>query len=379
MNDDELTGAGTAEGEALMRSARALRAPSHEAVGAYREQGETLVAAVDAAMEKRPDIGALIGDNPLRVMRDNHRNHHKFMLNVFALGRYELLVRTLPWVYRAYGSHGFRNDYFPAVLKAWVEAIAAHLAPGPAGELYLAYRWMLEQHETIERLARSGWPPTDDEVGRVDAEVEQMVGLLTTGDFRACLTHARERVRVAVDIPGYYVRVLQPALVEIGRRWERDELSVAEEHLATGVAGRVMAMLYGKIAKAPKTLGRAVVSCSAGELHEVGARMAADLLELDGWEVTFIGADVPAADLLQLLRGQGPVLLAVSVTMPFNLNLAAELVRSVKGDPELSNIRVAVGGRAVRQLGEEGDLLGADGTARDAVQLVELARRWWNG
>jgi methanogenic corrinoid protein MtbC1 len=213
----------------------------------------------------------------------------------------------------------------------------------------------------------------------LDREVENTVALLTAGDFRGSLHAARKRVHTASEVASYYVDVLQPALVEIGRRWECDEISVAEEHLATGVAGRVMAMLYAHIAEVTPSLGQAVVSCSANEFHEVGGRMAADLLELDGWNVTFLGSDVPPEELFRFLRDSKPFLPAISVTMPFNLDRAAEVINAIKEDPELQSIRVMVGGGAVQQL-ERGDLaLGADGTAVDAIGAVKLARRWWRG
>jgi methanogenic corrinoid protein MtbC1 len=362
-----------------MASAGSLPTIEPAATATYREQEAELVVRVDAAMEERPDIGTLIGDNPLGVMRDNHRNHHRFMLNVFELGRYELLARTLPWVYRAYGSRGFSAEYFPAVIDAWMEAIAERISTERAREILYVYRWIRAQHDRIARLAQSGAFAEPPAAGGDEAEVERTVALLVAGDFRGSLKAARERVNADGDIAGYYVGVLQPALVEIGRRWERNEVSVAEEHLATGVAGRIMAMLYAQIAEVAPTLGRAVVACSANEYHEVGGRMAADLLELDGWEVTYLGANVPTGELLGLLRERKPFLLALSVTMPFNLDRAAQAVRAVKEIPELRPIRVMVGGRAVQQMEEGERVLGADGTAGDAVGMTELARRWWDG
>lgn len=43
---------------------------------------------------------------------------------------------------------------------------------------------------------------------------------------------------------------------------------------------------------------RAVMACAADELHELGARMVADFLQLDGWDVSFLSASVPISSIV---------------------------------------------------------------------------------
>jgi len=90
----------------LIRSLSSLPAISPEAARAYEKAAESLVKRVNKKLEANPGISELIGGNPFDLMRSNHSNHAAFMTTVFKISSYELLARTIPWVYRAYRARG---------------------------------------------------------------------------------------------------------------------------------------------------------------------------------------------------------------------------------------------------------------------------------
>jgi methanogenic corrinoid protein MtbC1 len=170
--------------------------------------------------------------------------------------------------------------------------------------------------------------------------------------------------------------VLDPAMEEVGRRWELDRMTVADEHLATAVAGRVMASTCVSLPRPPAVRGRVLVTTAPGEQHVLGARIVADLLERDGWDVLFLGADTPTGEVVRFARRQRPVFLGVSVALPTNVVAAADLVRAVRDDPVLRGVRVMVGGQAFRRHPELVAKVGGDGYASDAAAAAALARGW---
>jgi methanogenic corrinoid protein MtbC1 len=178
-------------------------------------------------------------------------------------------------------------------------------------------------------------------------------------------------------VPGFYLEVIEPSMVEIGARWERGEISVAQEHLATAISSRVMAALYPRFVLGEQTKGRAVVTTVCEEFHELGAWMVADLLALEGWEVSYLGANTPTGDLLDMLLNLKPDLLALSSAMPFNLDRVQESIQAVRDREELAATRILVGGRIFREMDDLWRLTGADGWARDAQEAVALAGQWW--
>jgi methanogenic corrinoid protein MtbC1 len=122
--------------------------------------------------------------------------------------------------------------------------------------------------------------------------------------------------------------------------------------------------------------GRAVVTTVAEEFHELGAWMVADLLTLDGWDVSYLGPDTPTKDLLDMLARLKPDLLALSSAMPFNLIRVQEVIEATRAGKEMEQIRIMVGGRIFRDMTDLWRIVGADGWAPDAQEARLLAQRW---
>lgn len=189
-----------------------------------------------------------------------------------------------------------------------------------------------------------------------------------------------EAQRIVVDEglgDGFTVDELQAGVIEraqkeIGRLWEQDRISVAEEHLATAISQVVLSQLFLRGRLAPRNGRKVVVACVQGELHDFPARLVADALERAGFEVKFLGSDVPTESLCALVEKEKPALLALSVTMSFNLDQVAAVTRAVRSGGQ--RVTIAVGGHALAETTRSTDELGADFTAVDAATLVRAAR-----
>jgi len=181
--------------------------------------------------------------------------------------------------------------------------------------------------------------------------------------------------RRGLPIPSIYADILHEALYEVGRLWEANRISVTEEHLSTAITQFVMSSLYPHLEMSPHVRGRMVLTGVQGELHQVGANMVADLLEADGWEVLFLGADVPPERVLQAVQEHEAGLLGISVTMLANLPQAAALVALIRSQQGERTPRILLGGGAFAALEQvppelEGCLL-----ARTLPEALELTRR----
>lgn len=363
--------------EQLIEEAKRLPVVNLAAITEYQGKMAELIRHVDGRLAAIPDIAALIGNNPLQVMYDNHRHHAHFMVTVFSIGNYELLARTIPWVYRAYGNHHFRSAYFKLELNGWLEAIDRHCR-GMMTEVVAIYRWMLDRHEAFVAIAQADvelqlpisekWLPLKN----------GFLAALLDGDHYECLRISSEVVASGKDIQDFYLQIIQPAMYEIGMLWERGSISVAQEHLASAIVGRVMATVSMVEGGRREPKGRAVITAAPNEFHEIGAWMVSDLLEQQGWQVKYLGANTPAADLLDLLRTFKPEALLLSVTIPFNIIKAKEVIGAIRAEQELRVLRIAVGGQAFSAAENLWRDTGADGYAVNAIDAVELLGGWLN-
>jgi methanogenic corrinoid protein MtbC1 len=172
------------------------------------------------------------------------------------------------------------------------------------------------------------------------------------------------------------LRMILPAQREIGRLWEENLISVAQEHLATSISQLAMARLYPHLPRGPVNGRRVLVACVEGELHDMGARMGADFLEMAGFDVHFLGANVSTAHLVEAIVSDRPDLLGLSVMMHFHL---ASLRRTVDAVRKVAaSLPILVAGAIVtafpglaEELGIEALGSSADDLAKHCVHLFE--------
>jgi methanogenic corrinoid protein MtbC1 len=168
-------------------------------------------------------------------------------------------------------------------------------------------------------------------------------------------------------------QVIRAAQAEIGRLWQHNRISIAQEHLATALSQLAMAHLFQHAEGAPPNGRKVVVACVEGELHDFPARLVSDALELAGFEVRFLGANVPTAHLVGLLREEKPDLLCLSATMSFH---TPALRAAVLGAREASpGLPVLVGGQACSWAAGLAEELGVERSCTEAHELVERAER----
>ena len=120
----------------------------------------------------------------------------------------------------------------------------------------------------------------------------------------------REAVRVVVEhglargasVHEVQTHVVQAAQDEIGRLWQLNQVTIAQEHMATAISQLALAALFER-APARKPHGKEItIACVEGELHDLPARLAADYLELDGFDVRYLGANMPHDNLVWMIR-----------------------------------------------------------------------------
>jgi methanogenic corrinoid protein MtbC1 len=359
--------------------AREVPAVSREAASAYARLSERMLERMNQRMEATPELDEMIGSEALDLMRANHRHHVDLMGTVFRYGAGDLLDRTLAWVYRSYYYRGFTATYFQQALQAWSELVVSVLPPESALPVRAVYQWILEHHSAFEGLGR--FPPDSfdplpvrPERDHWDAACDQFVDALLQPDVGGCMQLADELVDSPADLQALYLRVLHPAMVRVGRLWETGQASVAQEHLASSLVARVMSSsIYSRYVLGQCEKGRALVSAAPNEFHELGARMVADFLEMDGWDVRYLGANTPAPELISMVAATDPDLVLLSVGMSFNLGRTEALIRRLKASG--GRFKTMVGGLAFLHAQDAWRQVGADAFAPDPAAAVVESNR----
>jgi len=169
-----------------------------------------------------------------------------------------------------------------------------------------------------------------------------------------------------------YLKILQPTQYEVGRLWESNKITVAEEHMATAITQSVMAQLYPLLPQEQPCYGRLVLTGVQGEFHQLGGHMVADVLEARGWEVRFLGTNLPHAGILRVIEEQRPDAVGISATMLFSLPKVRDLIESIRALPEPQPRRIVVGGAAFRAAPGAFREIGADACGLDLEQAIAI-------
>lgn len=177
------------------------------------------------------------------------------------------------------------------------------------------------------------------------SHVEQMVPSLSQGMLdqlrqswlEACLafneTEAELATAKALAIATPEVvctQVLQKGLAELGEGWYASNTSIQQEHFASTLVARHLNALFA-VAPMPTRPERLLATCPTGEDHDLALLMLAFLLRWRGWEVIYLGADVPLDRLDATLRATSPhMVLSVAQTLPgaASLNELAEFTNT---------------------------------------------------
>jgi methanogenic corrinoid protein MtbC1 len=164
--------------------------------------------------------------------------------------------------------------------------------------------------------------------------------------------------------------VIAPAMRMVGDLWERGKITVADEHLATQISMRVLALQREAFRAAARRADAPVLLLGIeGEQHVLGLEMAASILRHDGYSVMMLGGDVPLSNLPAAIDRHRPFVVGLTATMPGALGRLRAAIDGIHG--HAPGVGVIAGGSAVpASLASVADVAVCSHIA-DAVALVD--------
>ena len=158
------------------------------------------------------------------------------------------------------------------------------------------------------------------------------------------LDDALRRALLSLGSQGLLQLCIGPVAEEVGERWRRGALTAAHEHFFTASVKVFLGELTRRTAT-PLIAPRVIVATPSGQLHELGAVMAAAAAANLGWRPIYLGPNLPAHEIAGAVRSNEAAAVALSIVYPEDdPNLAQELTDLARLLP--SGTRMLVGGRA---------------------------------
>lgn len=147
------------------------------------------------------------------------------------------------------------------------------------------------------------------------------------------------------SVKDIYEKVIREALYKVGEMWEKGEISVATEHLASAIVESVLNEQYSKIIAVEKRDQTVVAASVENEVHQIGLKMVSDLFEMHGFNVHYLGANNPLDDLVNFVESVKPDILAVSVSINYHIKSLEKLIETVHNS--CPNLIIMAGGQGL--------------------------------
>jgi trimethylamine corrinoid protein len=164
-------------------------------------------------------------------------------------------------------------------------------------------------------------------------------------------------------------------MIQVGHLFAKEEYALPEVLLSAEAMQKAMGLLEPHIPRkdVQTKLGVVVIGTVQGDIHEIGKRIVATMLEVYGFEVHDLGCDVPIEQFIEKAKELNADIVASSALMTTTMVRQKKLEEALKRAGIREKVKTMVGGAAVTQ--EWANLIGADGYAADVTEAVERAKK----
>ena len=321
---------------------------------------------VERHWKLRPALEQVYGKKGRMRCLEDARYHLRYLSEAVGAGEPALFVHYATWAKTMLSSRNIPVEDLVQNLEVMVDVLRREL-PAPIQTPAVDY-----VQAAIRSLSLPNHIPSFLDPAQPLAELSnQYLSALLRYDRHSASALILAAVENKISIKEVYGHVFERCQYEIGRLWQLNVISVAQEHYCTASTQLIMSQLYPYIFRSDRTLrGTIVAACVSGELHEIGARMLCDLLEMEGWNTIYLGANVPTAGIVDVLRDNHSNILAVSASMTFHIPAVREVIAAVR--LAIPATRILVGGYAFKIAPNLWRDVGAHYWAQDASEEISL-------
>lgn len=183
----------------------------------------------------------------------------------------------------------------------------SHVAPLPTSALEM----LVEEDRSARRTASDPRTLAGDASPVDDALVGDALQLALALDGQR-LHELLRRGSARLGVAGFLEKLAAPLLRRVGDEWHAGRMSPAQEHLVSSAVHDIAAATLRAFAP-PQGAPRVVVATPSGDRHVIGATLVGAAAAVEGWDVIYLGADLPAADIATAARAAGARVVALSI------------------------------------------------------------------
>ena len=165
------------------------------------------------------------------------------------------------------------------------------------------------------------------------------------------------------------------AMEVIGNRFEAGDCFIPELMLAGEMLSQISTMIKPRLEAetSAEKLGKVVLGTVEGDIHDIAKDIVGFMLDINGFEVTDLGVDVPPAKFVETVKETGAKIVGLSGFLTLAYDPMKATVAALK-EAGLADVKVMIGGGQVDD--QIRQYTGADAYGKDAMAAVALAKEW---
>ena len=276
-------------------------------------------ALIEKIMEEQfllmPELKEKYNEDQIRKSKSDTSHNLNYLAQAIFINDKKIFTNYYNWLYTVLKERGIEQKLLKKHLLAIKNVFRSELSQ----EDFSILKDFLAEAELSLGSPDNYYQSFIEEDKFLGQEAEEYLTFLINMERENAVKLIMDLVEKGTSIEAIYLKIFQLVQYEVGRLWQLNKISIAHEHYATSVTQLAMSQLYPKIFSSFKKGKKALTTCIGDELHELGIRMVADLLELNGWDTIHLGSNTPVMEILNILEGKDIDLLALSATLPNQL------------------------------------------------------------
>lgn len=182
--------------------------------------------------------------------------------------------------------------------------------------------------------------------------IDQIGTALSEYRFNQCEQLLKRALMAKEPLP-YLRDVLIPALIHVGDLWHEQKITIAQEHMFSACVKRILLGMVNSLQSLSGNRPSMMFATPSGEPHEFGVLMCCLLAAEQDFDCYYLGANVPADDLLLAAKKLQVEVLVLGLTKsPSAPETLVELNKLTTNSAE-NNFVIWLGGSALHQLNTE--------------------------
>lgn len=226
------------------------------------------------------------------------------------------------------------------------------------------------QYDIEDSFEAARWTDAPQEIKKLFHELEWNI---IDGEHEDTVEFIEEALDSDVSARTLISGPMATGIAEVGRRFKMDEYFLPEVMMSAKCMHEALSRLKPLIvAEKSEEVGTVVVGTVQGDLHDIGKKIVAMMMEAAGFTVHDLGVTVPPEDFIAAIREHNPQIVGFSALLTTTMNMQWETLKLITAEGLREDVKVFVGGAPISQAWC--DKIGADAYGMDALVAVEKAK-----